>query len=37
MKDKGNGFGYSIIPDNGIANAIVVGGMGTRKKFGFGQ
>lgn len=25
---KGNGFGYDIIPDNGIAHAIVVGGMG---------
>ena len=25
--DKGNGFGYEIIPDDGIANAIVVGGM----------
>ena len=26
-ESKGNGFGYDIIPDNGIANAIVVGGM----------
>lgn len=25
---KGNGFGYDIIPDDGIAHAIVVGGMG---------
>ncbi len=25
---KGNGFGYNIIPDDGIAHAIVVGGMG---------
>ena len=25
---KGNGFGYDIIPDNGVAHAIVVGGMG---------
>lgn len=25
---KGNGFGYEIIPDDGIAHAIVVGGMG---------
>ena len=25
---KGNGFGYEIIPDDGVANAIVVGGMG---------
>lgn len=29
--DKGNGFGYEIIPDNGIANAIVVGGMGRER------
>ena len=28
---KGNGFGYAIIPDNGIANAIVVGGMGRER------
>jgi DNA (cytosine-5)-methyltransferase 1 len=28
---KGNGFGYEIIPDNGIANAIVVGGMGRER------
>lgn len=25
---KGNGFGYEIIPDDGIAHALVVGGMG---------
>lgn len=25
---KGNGFGYDIIPDDGVAHAIVVGGMG---------
>lgn len=25
---KGNGFGYNIIPDDGVAHAIVVGGMG---------
>lgn len=25
---KGNGFGYDIIPDDGITHAIVVGGMG---------
>lgn len=29
--DKGNGFGFEIIPDNGIANAIVVGGMGRER------
>ncbi len=28
---KGNGFGYEIIPDNEIANAIVVGGMGRER------
>jgi DNA (cytosine-5)-methyltransferase 1 len=28
---KGNGFGYEIIEDNGIANAIVVGGMGRER------
>lgn len=28
---KGNGFGYEIIPDNGVANAIVVGGMGRER------
>jgi len=30
-KGKGNGFGYEIIPDNGVANAIVVGGMGRER------
>lgn len=28
---RGNGFGYAIIPDDGIANAIVVGGMGRER------
>jgi len=28
---KGNGFGYAIIPNDGIANAIVVGGMGRER------
>lgn len=28
---KGNGFGYEIISDGGIANAIVVGGMGRER------
>ncbi|QIW20570.1 DNA cytosine methyltransferase [Bacillus thuringiensis] len=30
-KEKGNGFGYAIIPDDGIASAIVVGGMGRER------
>ena len=30
-ESKGNGFGYAIIPDNSIANAIVVGGMGRER------
>lgn len=30
-ENKGNGFGYEIIPDDGIANAIVVGGMGRER------
>ncbi|HRN41625.1 MAG TPA: DNA cytosine methyltransferase [Vicingus sp.] len=30
-ENKGNGFGYAIIPDDGIANAIVVGGMGRER------
>ena len=30
-EDKGNGFGYEIIKDDGIANAIVVGGMGRER------
>jgi len=28
---KGNGFGYEIIPDDGIANAVVCGGMGRER------
>lgn len=28
---KGNGFGYEIIPDDGVSNAIVVGGMGRER------
>ncbi|PWL31958.1 DNA cytosine methyltransferase [uncultured Roseivirga sp.] len=28
---KGNGFGYEIIDDNGIANAVVCGGMGRER------
>ncbi|PKP47479.1 MAG: DNA (cytosine-5-)-methyltransferase [Bacteroidetes bacterium HGW-Bacteroidetes-12] len=30
-KDKGNGFGYEIIPNDGIANAVVCGGMGRER------
>lgn len=30
-KNKGNGFGYEIIPDEGIANTIVIGGMGKER------
>lgn len=30
-ESKGNGFGYSIVPDDSIANAIVVGGMGKER------
>ena len=30
-ESKGNGFGYAIIPDDGVANAIVVGGMGKER------
>ncbi len=30
-ESKGNGFGYQIIPHAGIANAIVVGGMGRER------
>lgn len=29
--NKGNGFGYQIIPDDGIANAVVCGGMGRER------
>ena len=28
---KGNGFGFEIIPDSGIANAVVCGGMGRER------
>ena len=34
-ENKGNGFGYEIIPDNGVANAIVVGGMGRERNLVF--
>ena len=30
-ESKGNGFGYEIIKDNGVANAIVCGGMGRER------
>lgn len=30
-KSKGNGFGYEIIPKDGIANAVVCGGMGRER------
>jgi DNA (cytosine-5)-methyltransferase 1 len=30
-QNKGNGFGYKIIEENGISNAIVVGGMGKER------
>lgn len=30
-KKKGNGFGYEIIPNKGIANAVVCGGMGKER------
>jgi DNA (cytosine-5)-methyltransferase 1 len=30
-KNKGNGFGYEIIADEGIANTIVIGGMGKER------
>ena len=30
-QSKGNGFGYEVIPNDGIANAIVVGGMGRER------
>lgn len=30
-ENKGNGFGYEIIPDDSVANAIVVGGMGRER------
>ncbi|HDR4581914.1 TPA: DNA cytosine methyltransferase [Bacillus cereus] len=28
---KGNGFGYTVIPNDGIANALVTGGMGRER------
>ncbi len=30
-ESKGNGFGYQIIPENGISNAVVCGGMGRER------
>ncbi len=30
-ESKGNGFGFAIIPDDSVANAIVVGGMGRER------
>lgn len=30
-EEKGNGFGYEIVDSNGIANTIVVGGMGKER------
>lgn len=30
-ESKGNGFGYQIIPNDGIANAVVCGGMGRER------
>lgn len=30
-ESKGNGFGYAIVGDNDVANAIVVGGMGRER------
>lgn len=30
-ESKGNGFGYAIVPDDGVASAIVVGGMGRER------
>ena len=32
---KGNGFGYLVVPRNGIANAIVCGGMGKERNLVF--
>ncbi len=32
---KGNGFGYEIIPDTGVANAVVCGGMGRERNLVF--
>lgn len=33
--DRGNGFGYEVIPDDGIANAVVCGGMGRERNLVF--
>ena len=30
-ENKGNGFGFEIIPDDGVANAVVCGGMGRER------
>ena len=30
-ESKGNGFGYEIIPNSGVANAVVCGGMGRER------
>lgn len=30
-ESKGNGFGYEVIPNDGIANAVVCGGMGRER------
>ena len=30
-ESKGHGFGYAIVPDDGVASAIVVGGMGRER------
>lgn len=30
-ESKGNGFGYEVISDNGVANAVVCGGMGRER------
>ncbi|MCS7086075.1 MAG: DNA (cytosine-5-)-methyltransferase [Bacteroidia bacterium] len=30
-QSKGNGFGYEIVADEGVANAVVVGGMGRER------
>lgn len=32
---KGNGFGYQVIPNDGIANAVVCGGMGRERNLVF--
>lgn len=29
--NRGNGFGYAIVPDDGIASAVLVGGMGRER------